>query len=282
MPHVALIDQISLGGFRERANEDRVGLAGGHAWVIDGATGLGEPFMGAGSDAAWLAQRTQEAFTRHADEPDPAKLVADAAEDLIVCFEAERTRDIEHAWELPCGSFMLASAAASGLALTWSGDCRGLVQAKGGPVMSFGANALSEEAEAALVAKLGQGGDPAQRYRRPEALAELRAMRGTALAHGRSMNLSPDRGFLARLSHACVAAERVDVLLMTDGFAAAELRYGLFPTADGLMTTVRQAGLAEVARRLRRFELETDPEGVAKPRWKRCDDASAIWLQMHI
>ena len=282
MAHVEVIDQISTGGFRDRANEDRVGLAGTHAWVIDGATGLGEPFTGAGSDAAWLAQRTHEAFTRHAEEADPARLVADAAEDLIVCFEAERTRDTEHAWELPCGSFMLASASDAGLDLTWSGDCRALVMAAGGPVMCFGATALSEEAEAALVAKLGTGGDPVRRYRQPEAVAELRAMRGVALAHGKSMILSPDRGFLAHLKKAGIAGDHADILLMTDGFAAAELRYGLFPTPASLMASVRSDGLAEVMRQLRRFEHGTDPDGIIKPRWKRSDDATAIWLKMHL
>lgn len=282
MAHIEVIDQISVGGFRDKANEDRVGLAGAHVWVIDGATGLGDPFMGAGSDAAWLAQRTHEAFTRHADEPDPARLIADAAEDLIVCFEAERMRDAEHTWELPCGSFMLASASGAGLDLTWSGDCRALVMAAGGQVMGFGATALSEEAEAALVAKLGAGGDPARRYRQPEALAELRAMRNVALAHGKSMILSPDRGFLAHLKNAGISCDQADILLMTDGFAAAELRYGLFPAPAGLMASVRANGLAEVARQLRRFEHETDPDGLIKPRWKRSDDATAILLKMHL
>jgi hypothetical protein len=77
-----------------------------------------------------------------------------------------------------------------------------------------------------------------------------------------------------------VIAKEADVLLMTDGFAAAELRYGLYASPQALMAAVRRDGLAEIVRQLRRFELETDPDGKLKPRWKRCDDATAIWLKI--
>lgn len=282
MPVFEVIDQISLGGFRDRANEDRLGLAGRHAWVIDGATGLGEPFMGAGSDAAWLAQRTHEAFTRLAFTEDPAELMAEAAEDLIAAFETERTREVREPWELPCGAFLLASASADGLTLTWAGDCRALVKAEAGPLMAFGATPMSEEAEAGLVARLSGGDDPAQRYKEPSALAELRRQRGVALARGDALILAPDRGFLAHMRSARVAGSRFDVLLMTDGFAAAELRYGLFPTPAALLDAAARGGLGEIGRELRRFEHVTDPDGRLRPRWKRSDDASAIWLKLAI
>lgn len=280
MPIISLIDQVSLGGFRHKANEDRVGLSGTHAWVIDGATGLGEPFMGAGSDAAWLAQRANEAFVRHAALADPDALVSALADDLVECFVAERTRALGEAWELPCGAFMLASIGDGAISVIWSGDCRALVQPENGPIMTFGATPISEEAEAALVTEISGAGDPAERYKQPEALARLRALRGVALAAGNAQILSPDHGFLKHLSRAQVMADEADILLMTDGFAAAELRYGLFDTPQSLLAAVRHRGLAEVGRDLRRFELETDPDGKLKPRWKRSDDATAIWLKI--
>jgi hypothetical protein len=273
-------DQISLGGFRDKPNEDRVGLSMGHAWVIDGATGLGEPFMGTGSDAAWLAQRAHEAFTRHAAMADPRALLERAADDLVAAFEAERSRSLQEPWELPCGAFMLASLGEAGLTITWSGDCRALVQAGDGPVLAFGATPVSEEAEAALVARLGRGGDPARRYAQPEALAELRAGRGLVLAPGNAFILAPDRGFLKHLNQATIATKQASLLMMTDGFAAAELRYGLYAGPEAMIQAARSSGLARMGEQLRRFEHETDPDGVLKPRWKRCDDATAIWLQI--
>jgi hypothetical protein len=277
--HIDVIDQISLGGFRDKANEDRLGFAAGHAWVIDGATGLGDPFMGQGSDAAWLAQRTHERFMAQAACADPRDLLAAAADDLVEAFAAERRRVPEQAWELPCGAFMLASAVAGGVRLSWTGDCRAIVQPQGGPLMCFGATALSEEDEAAQVSRFGEGGDAAQRYRQPEALAALREGRAVALAPGNTLILAPDRSFLDHLRQAEVSGGTVDLLLMTDGFAAAELRYGLFDGPAALLAAVRRSGLAEIGRELRRFEHETDPDGRLKPRWKRSDDATALWLR---
>jgi hypothetical protein len=279
-PLIEIIDQISLGGFRHKANEDRSGAGGRHAWVIDGATGLGEPFMGVGSDAAWLAQRMNAALMRNAAIDDPTELLSVAAAELSRAFEAERTRALQEPWELPCGAFLLASAIDGGLALTWAGDCRALVRPVDGPTMAFGATALSEEAEAALVARLGKGGDAAERYRQPEALAELRAQRGAVLAAGNAMILAPDPGFLKHLSRARVAGRGFEALLMTDGFAAAELRYGLKAGPGAMLEAARVEGLAAMAVELRRFERETDPESVIKPRWKRSDDATALWLKI--
>lgn len=276
----SLMDSVSLGGFADRPNEDRAGMAGRHAWVIDGATGLGDPMMGGRSDAAWLAQRCSEAFARHAAVADAEELVSRAADDLIAAFEAERQRPLEAPWELPCGAFMLASWHDDGVDLVWSGDCRAIVEAEGGMLLAFGATAMSEEAEAALVMRVGQGGDPAQRYREPAALAELRAQRGVALAPGRSLILSPDRGFLGQLGRARVAGRALKLLLMTDGFAAAELRYGLFDGPRAMMTAANGRGLLGTAGELRRFETEIDPGGVLRPRWKRSDDATALRLEI--
>jgi hypothetical protein len=280
MARVAITDQISLGGFRDRENEDRVGVAGAHAWVIDGATGLGLPFMGAGSDAAWLAQQAHVSFTSRADETDAETLLGWVANDLIHAFARDRTRDVREAWELPCGAFLLASGEEGGVRLSWNGDCRALVQPANGPLMAFGATPVSEEAEAELVRRLGQGGDPARRYASPEALAELRAGRAMTLQPGESAIMSPDTGFLKHVASAVVAGSDIDVLLMTDGFAAAELRYGLFETPAELMRAAREEGLAAIGRTLRRFELETDPDGALKPRWKRSDDATALLVRI--
>lgn len=276
---LTIIDQISLGGFRHKANEDRVGAAGRHAWVIDGATGLGEPFMGGASDAAWLAQVTHEALTRHAELPQAALLEAMAAE-ITERFAAERRRALGPAWELPCGAFMLASVDDAGVSLAWTGDCRAVVDA--GFVMEFGATARSEADEAGLVSRFGGGGEAAERYRTPDALAMLREMRGLMLAEGAALILCPDVSFLKRVTTARVEAPSADLLLMTDGFAAAELRYGLVAGARGMLAEALGAGLAAIASKLRVFEVETDPDSRLKPRWKRSDDASAILLKISV
>lgn len=279
MATFALLDQVGLGGLRGRANEDRSGLAGRHAFVIDGATGLGEPFMPGGSDAAWLAQRAAESIQRRAWQ-DADELLRGLAADLMDDFRREATRPLAHRWELPCGAMMLATAEPDGLRLSWIGDCRAVVRTEDGRVLAFGATAASEAEEAALVVQLARTrSDPAQRYRDPAALAALRAGRAQALEEQAARILAPDPGFLSCVRTSRVAAGRAELLLMTDGFAASELRYGLHAGPEALIAAAASGGLARIAAGLRAFEEETDPEGLLKPRWKRSDDATALMLE---
>jgi hypothetical protein len=272
-----VFDQLSLGGYRDKANDDRVGSAGGHAWVIDGATGLGEPLMGGSSDAAWFAQCFHEALTRHAAEPEPMRLLALAADDVALAFVHQRKRDPIARWEWPCAAFMLASATDRGVTLSFAGDCRGLVKVGAGPVFAFGATAESEADEAQDAARLADpSADAGSRFRSPEAMTLLRAQRDQALAEGEARIPCPDASFLNQVAQAHVGGERLEVLLMTDGFAAAELRYGLYPNATALMAAVMGQGARVVAAALREYEETVDPEGRLKPRWKRSDDASCI------
>jgi hypothetical protein len=283
MPGISILDQISLAGFRDQPNEDRLGAAGRHAWVIDGATGLGEPFMGGASDAAWLAQTASEAFVQESGHVQPADLVRAAAARIAGCFETERLRPPREAWELPCGAFLLASVSERGLVFTWSGDCRAVVRVDGAMVLAFGATPLSEEAEAGLVRKLATAsGDPAKRYREPAALAALRRDRGVVLEAGAARILSPDPSFTDHLMQAEAQGSRFEVLLMTDGFAAAELRYSLFEGPTAILSAALGSGLEGIGASLRRFERETDPDGQLKPRWKRCDDATALLLKISL
>ena len=235
--------------------------------------------MPGGSDAAWLAQRAAESIQRRAWQ-EPGELLRRLGADLMEAFEREATRPLAARWELPCGAMMLASAEADGLRLNWIGDCRAVVRTGDGRVLAFGATAASEAEEAALVAELARTrGDPAQRYRDPAALAALRAGRALALQENAARILAPDPGFLSHVRSAHVPASQAELLLMTDGFAACELRYGLHAGPEALMAAAASRGLAPIAAGLRAFEEETDPDGVLKPRWKRSDDATALMLE---
>jgi hypothetical protein len=278
MAHPDIIDLISLGGYRDKANDDRAGSAGPHAWVIDGATGLGEPLMGGSSDAAWFAQSFHEALVRHAGEAEPAELLKAAAQDVAVAFVHQRRREPVARWEWPCAAFMMASRIEGGVKLSFAGDCRAILRPDDGPIMAFGATAASEAEEAREAARLADPcADSASRFRSPEALKLLKAQRDAALSPGNPLIPCPDPGFLAHVSHATVMGRRVETLLMTDGFAAAELRYGLFDSAHALFDAVKGQGARAVAAALRDFEERVDPDGRLKPRWKRSDDASCVW-----
>ncbi|UVK81404.1 hypothetical protein LOY46_17750 [Pseudomonas sichuanensis] len=61
--HFDLIQTLSLAGKPDVPNDDRLGCAERHAWVIDGATDLGPAgLLGERGGAAWLAGAAQRAF----------------------------------------------------------------------------------------------------------------------------------------------------------------------------------------------------------------------------
>jgi len=74
------------------------------------------------------------------------------------------------------------------------------------------------------------------------------------------------------------AAPGDDVLLMSDGFAALVDSYAALD-AEELMATLATRGLVELAFELRAIEAG-DPACARFPRFKRSDDASALWLHV--
>ena len=62
--HLDVIQSLSIAGDSSKANDDRAGAGHAHAWVIDGATDLGEPgLLGNRGGAAWIAAEADRAFT---------------------------------------------------------------------------------------------------------------------------------------------------------------------------------------------------------------------------
>ena len=63
-----VLQMISLAGDAASANDDRVGASDAIAWVIDGATDLGEPgLLGTRGGAAWIAMEANAAFAAAGD-----------------------------------------------------------------------------------------------------------------------------------------------------------------------------------------------------------------------
>ncbi len=250
-------------------------MARNRVWVIDGATGLGDPIVSDTSDAAWLAHRANELFVRHAGCHDAMPMLESVAKDLEAAFLRERRRAPLERWGIPCGAFMMLTARNDGVCeLAWTADCRAILVGSDGETHAFGATAESEAREAGGAAAV-RVADPAERLRAPESLARLRAGRARYNQPGGPFTLAPDPAFVAGVRTARVALKTpAHALLMTDGFAALELRYGDIGAA-AFVAAAREEGLVRLALRLRHIEEELDPAAVRFPRWKRSDDATA-------
>jgi hypothetical protein len=111
------------------ANDDVVGGFGPAAWVIDGATGLGDPLLPGPSDAAWYAQSLdralRQAFESEPESPTPA-LLRRAVAEVRADFEKQRLRAPAGAHENPSAAFVMIRAVDDAVELTSLGDCQAI------------------------------------------------------------------------------------------------------------------------------------------------------------
>jgi len=269
-----MLQSVSLCGDPATANDDRVGAADALAWVIDGATDLGEPgLMGTRGGAAWIAQEASAALAA-AGDGSLAVICKGLAARIARRFEAQRTRLPLGAWELPCASILAARASIDGLDFAWAGDCTALVR-RGGVIERVGPRAADhKDAEIAHAASLAEHG-LAHKERPAPILKSLRASREKP---GRQV-LGVDPATMPAMSVARVpCAPGDDVLLMSDGFAALVDHYAAYDDG-GLMAALGTKGLGSLAAELRAIEAD-DADCARFPRFKPSDDASAIWLRI--
>lgn len=270
--HLDLIQAVSISGSAYSANDDRAGHGDRHAWVIDGATDLGEPgLVGPRGGAAWLALEADRAFAAAPDAPLEAMITA-IAEQLATRFTAAQTRAPAGAWELPIAATLAVRLDGDALEAAWLGDCVGL-HIRYERVRRFGAETESKEAEQAHAASLAAYHAGA-RVREAEVLASLRASRERPDRRILGVDPATARPFTDRLP----IASGDELLLMTDGFAALMDVYAEFD-AESLAATMRLEGLAAMAARLRAIEA-TDASCTRWPRFKVSDDATALWLRV--
>lgn len=269
--HLDLLQVLSLAGKAEVPNDDRIGCAERHAWIIDGATDLGAPgLLGERGGAAWLAASAHRAFA--AASGTLANLCEGMFETVADDYRRDRRREPVAAWELPRASFAAVAIEGDSLACGFLGDFAVIHRsAVGVAFLTPEPNRAEELAEAAALGPgAGAGG-----VRAPHVLADRRAARERPKAV-LGVDAAQARAGL-RLARAPLARGD-DLLLMSDGFAALFDTYGAYDAA-GLVARVLAHGLGPLAEELRGIERD-DAACLRYPRFKASDDASAIWLRV--
>ncbi|SAI40103.1 Uncharacterised protein [Bordetella ansorpii] len=271
--HFDLIESLSLAGRASVPNDDRAGSADRHAWVIDGATDLGDPgLLGERGGAAWLAMRAQAAFCAASGSGSLEAICGQVFDALSDAYARERRRDPVSSWELPRAAFAAVALQDDEVACAWLGDCTVIHRGAGG--VAFLTPAPDRGAESAEAAALGPGAG-AGNVRTPEVLADRRAARERP---------KPVLGVDAAQAkqgtrHARAPVRRGDdILLMSDGFAALIDAYAVYD-APALVSRMAEAGLAALGRELRQIERD-DAACLRYPRFKASDDATALWLRV--
>lgn len=271
--HFELLQSISLNGNRAKPNDDRCGATTGLAWVIDGATDLGEPgLLGKQGGAAWLASTAHGSFTVLQAETIQATTRA-AFERIESQFELQRTRKVDADWEVPKAAFAAVQLGNGVLEVAWAADCT-VLQASGEAVRwCTGEPDASTEISDARGLGVGIGADPDFS---DAVLANRRAHRG----QGGIAVLSTDAIASARATSYSESPVAVgdELILMSDGFASLVTDYAKY-SAESLVRSVREHGLAQLAQQIRQIERE-DATCLRFPRFKVSDDATALWLKV--
>jgi hypothetical protein len=282
-----ILDRITDPGNPDRPNDDKLCEADGLAAVFDGATGIGERliFPDLGSDAAWLAALGADHFARSPSDWEPADFVRQVAQ--IARAAVSAATDLEalprHAW--PTCGFEMARLRDGFVELSGLGDCSALVSLPAGTVELHcplpDARGAEVEAARRLLAASGGFGPHGGIVREGETRAAMR--------RGRDRHNTPQSGIWTlgiveqAADHVSVARfepqKGMRILLMSDGFSALSDTY-LRHSPDAMIDIAGRDGLAHLLAELRHVERVEDPMAERHPRFKRCDDATAILAEI--
>jgi len=270
--HLDLIQSLSIAGDTAKANDDRTGAGHARAWIIDGATDLGDPgLLGDRGGAAWIAAEADRAFTAAPGESIEAmcRFVFDT---VATRFAEDRLRAPEP-WEIPSAAFLAVAVAGNVLDCAWLGDCPALL-IRDGAAIPIGPAVDVRDDESDLAQSVAHHGLGSVRRAAP-VLDTLRTVR--ANPDRRILGIDPaGADHILYASQPCVVGD--ELLLMTDGFSAAIDLYRLIERRD-VPAVLASDGLTGIASRLRAAEA-SDADCTRWPRFKQGDDATALWLRI--
>ncbi len=268
-----LMQTVSLNGDLKRANDDRAGINGRRAWVIDGATDLGQPgLLGGLGGAAWIASAADAGFAA-AEAADLQEACRQMFEAVAQTFRTAQRREIAGRWELPTAAFAAVQTVDDMVEVAWAADCAVLHRSgDGARWLSPTPDRASESAAAAAFGPLPDAGALSDQA----ILEDRRAHRSAAI---RSV-LSPDPEASAiATAYARTRVQAGDMLLLlTDGFAALADAYAAYDAAS-LFEAVLAKGLSALGEELRAIE-RADSACTRYPRFKVSDDATALWARV--
>lgn len=261
-------------------NEDLFGSAVAHAWIIDGASGLGaRPRTPGPTDAAWLSQRLDRLLATTTGSPCSTGWVRQVQSGLDRDFAWCRRRFATPSRQ-PAAAFAAVRAAPGGVDMLSIGDCAIFYQAPDGSVRRFGASRVARydrKVEAILHRALASGGSWAEAL--PVMRRQILSNRRRANQAGGYWVVQPNADWARRTQRRRHAIARGSVILLaTDGLTRLIDCYGALSGPSELLAASRR-GLQSLIDRLRGIEAQ-DPDCVAHPRIKPVDDATGLLVEV--
>jgi hypothetical protein len=286
IPRLEILDSISDPAKPGAENDDRVGWNASAAFVIDGATGLGDPVMAPpASDAAWLAEHARRFLEENLT---PERAIGGVVRDLCesardAFFRAAGPAAIER-YRYPNAAFQALRLTADGIETAGFADCKLILRDGAGQVLRRSGSRAGRDNEQRsarrAIAKSGGFNAAGESFRETQTLDDLRRMRARLNSDPDGMwtlGVVPEAGAYLRTEILTVTLPGV-ALLCTDGFADLVDNYQAC-TDERLIARAEADGLQALLEELRHIERVVDPDGLQFPRYKRCDDASAVLLR---
>jgi hypothetical protein len=283
-----ILERVSDPGSANVPNEDVSGYTALSAWVLDGATGLGDkPLLPGRSDAAWLASAYDARLHANADRTgcELQQLFADVIADVGAEFEACRLRAPANRFELPSAGMVFVRLREADLEYACLGDCRAILSfSRNAHVFSTGGSPL-QHLDAAILERMEalRRSDTSMSYEkvRRAVQSDLRANRNLLNTEGGYWVLSTDPTAARHMEVGAVPLDGVGLirgLLVSDGFYRLVDTFGIYPDNAALLSAALEQGLATMLTELRMLE-DADPECIAYPRLKPKDDATALLFE---
>jgi hypothetical protein len=277
-------DKISIAGFKY--NEDVADIVRNAAWVIDAATGLGsDNYMPAESDGKWYAEMWDKYLLNNISDVDKSlKDIVLAGLDYIEGKYNNITQNKEvKPINMPSAGIVLVRWNEKELEYFILGDCQLWVRDSSGVriIADYKLERFDKEALNAMQKYIDQG------YTLERARESIKHM----LVENRLKTNKIDGYWSLSFSREAVCNslsdvvlfdnenKMIDFLLSSDGFYAITDKYKKMNEAE-VFDYAHNQGLKALCDHIRQIE-EGDPEAKKYVRFKKSDDASAVFLSFN-
>lgn len=264
-------------------NEDVANMNNYGAWILDGATGLnGKNLIDKDSDAKWYVKQWDEYVNKnfHRTDIDLKRIVKEGI-NVVKDKYYKRVKDkCVKSLDLPSSSIVLTRWIKDTLEYFILGDCTLIIE------NNNKLNVIKDDSVTRLDNKVFEAMDEIMR-KEGKTLSEAKKEVNNLIVRNRLLKNTNegywilgfdaeavDRGLYGKIPF----SSDTKLLMASDGFSAITDRYN-YIDMENLIHEAQNKGLDNLCRKLREIE-EDDSSGDKYPRFKKNDDASAIYIEL--
>ncbi|MBY6071225.1 protein phosphatase 2C domain-containing protein [Marinobacter salsuginis] len=275
------LEKVCVPAEQKKVNEDELYCSESVAFILDGATGLGEPLINnEESDASWFVRNLKSFFTsRLNDNESVEESLFYAVKKTKYLFDEITSKSDVRKFQVPSSGLILVHLKDHTLSIHRLGDCEIYCLLEDGKIWTLPKSPLEsfDNHSISLLQKEIAAGKPFSDARKAIA-PTLRRTRSKMNSPGGYSALSPGLEYMKHLETKKLDAKKVSkILLCSDGFSISFKQYGICKVDDILSS--RAPSLKKIIKEIRK--TENDDKSLLKyPRLKPQDDATAIIIEV--